>query len=135
MKKNTIAYSGIIFGFIVAAFLLAIIIPVHNAKADETSSDFYGDVYFGVHGQPPDEDWALYTKVTKGAQSSNWHYQTKNDWYNENAIYGTGTYRVDAEHRIFSTQEVKARGFIVVVFTGDPIRRYIVTLPDNEDEE
>lgn len=133
VKRNTITYFAIVFSFIIVAFfLLAIVAPGRNAKADETLSDFYGDVYYGVSGQPPHEEWALYTKVTKGGQSSNWHYQIMNDHYNEYAEFGTGTYRIDAEHRIFSTQEVKATGWIEVDFNGNPVERDIITFPEKE---
>ena len=133
MKKNTIAYSGIIFGFIVAAFLLAIIIPGRNVKADETSSDFYGDVWVGVPEQEPPSEWTLYTRVIMEPDTSNWHFQTINNHYNEYAEFGTGTYTIQAEHRIFSTQEVKACGSVNTTFSGDPVHIDIMMVVDDED--
>lgn len=137
MKKNTITHGWVVLSFIVvtsvvASFLITLTLPVHPVKAD--ISDFLGDVYFGVKGQQPDSSWTLYTKVTKGGQSSNWHYQTRNNFYNEYAEFGQGEYRIEAEHRIFSTQEVKARGWVEVDFIGDPIRKDIITVPEKELE-
>lgn len=137
-EKNTIAYSGIIFSFIIAAsFFLAIIIPANNAIADGASSDFYGYVWYQFVDNCPNDTLALYISSYKegGPDTTNSHYEPNNCHYNETAQFGYGYYVIQAELKDFGTQKVEATGHARVYFSGSSVHKDIICLPIKEDED